>query len=546
MFSKYFIFLFALVAIQASSVWGQSDCRRIFFNTNPSPTLTYYMERGVDVIEDSNGDFLLLGNANVDVGSTYDETDITLTKIDAAGNVLWMKSLDHAPIPFFNPYYPPFNLGYQDYGVRIVQVPNGNGYIVFGGTYVEGFSNLWLFRLTANGDPVWNRMIGEENLGEFPADMVTSGDGNILISGNIEAPQGPHVLSQTMVAKLSPAGTLIWKTGIEVPGSTLRLNAMDELPSGNVVVVGELDFNQSFVAILDADGVLQNSFTYQEAGASTPWTNVLGDVVRGNTGSIMILSRNTLIEASGTGTDQATSYNGVDGFNLIRLANGHIAIAGRVGGGSSAGKGALTVVDANRNFLFGHHYGEVGKRSAFEAICEASNQDLILFGYTNDGVIPVTDEDQFVVRANAAGVSNCCGLGDLTVTQAPLDLVRISIGQSFVYNTTVETDFQAYGVVDPAHGMAPLCTSSKTNPEEALAQELLVFPNPSAGQSAVRLPEDFIQGQLQVTNTLGQVMLTQVISKTEIKLDLSVFKSGMYWVSIRKGDRQLSQRIIIE
>jgi hypothetical protein len=73
-----------------------------------------------------------------------------------------------------------------------------------------------------------------------------------------------------------------------------------------------------------------------------------------------------------------------------------------------------------------------------------------------------------------------------------------------------------------------------------------IYPNPTAGELKVLLPE-VIVGRLSVSDITGQVLLTQGIDYlSEVELDLSGYPAGLYVVEVVSGigDRYVEKVVV--
>ena len=559
MFRKSYLLLLSALVTMAQGTFAQSDCRRIIYNQVPTSGFPDHYESGQDVMQTAFGNWFLLGDATI---NTDGERDITITKLDASGNTVWMKAYDLANTPPWNPY-GPYNVGQIDYGNRIVKDPGGPGHIVFGGTYYWGLSVLLLFKINNAGVPQWCRMIEPATHAAFPMDMIPTSDGNVVTVSSFEW-YSPFVNYKSMVAKVNSNGNEVWKTGIEVPGEDVRLQAAVEMPNGNIAVVGSLingagSQDRILVAFLDGgNGNLLGSFRYETPPSDNGGVSAY-DVVPGPNGTLLIMGeysgsqangRILLIEVNANGTEEASVLSQGWGRNLERRSNGAYAITGTFRPLGMEDKACLIQLDTDGDHVSTHYYGELGERTRFNASREAANGDHMLFGTTEETGVINNEYDQFMVRTTSAGVSNCCGLGTVAQTQTTIDLVDLPDGAvTFVPDLTVHFDgLMPWATTDPLYHVAPICASKFAGVDlgEELAGELTVFPNPSQGQVTVRIPEELLQGDLMVVNALGQVVLRQPLTAHEATFDLSHLERGTYFVHVSKGDRRMTKRIVLQ
>jgi len=77
--------------------------------------------------------------------------------------------------------------------------------------------------------------------------------------------------------------------------------------------------------------------------------------------------------------------------------------------------------------------------------------------------------------------------------------------------------------------------------------KLTVFPNPTTTQATITYPVLTSQGQLQVYNTLGQMVYEEVLEKTNTQtvLDTRGYTKGLYKVVLREGGEIRGQASLI-
>lgn len=67
---------------------------------------------------------------------------------------------------------------------------------------------------------------------------------------------------------------------------------------------------------------------------------------------------------------------------------------------------------------------------------------------------------------------------------------------------------------------------------ELLGEELSVFPNPSDGECTINLSENLGRGEINISNSIGQVVKTiQVEGQSKFKVNTSEFRDGVYTLS---------------
>ena len=73
-----------------------------------------------------------------------------------------------------------------------------------------------------------------------------------------------------------------------------------------------------------------------------------------------------------------------------------------------------------------------------------------------------------------------------------------------------------------------------------------MFPNPSKGSLTIELPEFTNSGNLKIYDNLGRVILSDVLSATNNRVDTSTFAKGTYLVVIRTEYGNSTKNLVIE
>jgi len=112
--------------------------------------------------------------------------------------------------------------------------------------------------LTPDGNLAWQTIINDPGAADYISDGIANEDGSTFVSGNL----GMHVdysgagePDRGFLARLDQAGRVVWKTDLGTDGAPHQVHAIDLLPDGSLVAVGQTgDYGsrQLFVARLDA------------------------------------------------------------------------------------------------------------------------------------------------------------------------------------------------------------------------------------------------------------------------------------------------------
>jgi len=205
-------------------------------------------DRGFDVLENANGNFVVLGyneSSDGDVSMNSGDKDYWVLKLSSTGTIIWQKSFGY--------------LG-EDFGTSII-TSNEGGYLLTGeldvvGSEGEGDTtktfnsahaggDYWAIKITENGDIAWSKYFGG-GFSETPKDVIQTEDGGYIIVGESDSVDiditGNKGFYDFWVVKISNTGILEWQksfggTNIDTGSSIIKAN------DGNYLIVGSVKSN---------------------------------------------------------------------------------------------------------------------------------------------------------------------------------------------------------------------------------------------------------------------------------------------------------------
>lgn len=125
--------------------------------------------------------------------------------------------------------------------------------------------------------------------------------------------------------------------------------------------------------------------------------------------------------------------------------------------------------------------------------------------------------------------------------------ISYSVGQLFFQSQTGTNGTVATGVQQ-----AYIIEDIPTNVQQAGKIELRVrvYPNPAIDHLYLSIsnPDDFKTGQLRYTlyNTDGHALKESAIKSTESKINMQIYKAGIYFLKISDGERKIKVFKIIK
>lgn len=144
-------------------------------------------DTGNDVLQTSDGGYIIAGKANSFTNRTNDE--IYLVRTDANGSVIWDRTYEGA---------------IQGYGVSVAQACDG-GFVICGPC--NGSASVCLIKTDAGGNVAWSKAYGK-TYSDFGYSAIMAGDGSYLIVGQTRSSDPAQ--SGMYLIKTDYEGNAIW------------------------------------------------------------------------------------------------------------------------------------------------------------------------------------------------------------------------------------------------------------------------------------------------------------------------------------------------
>ncbi len=188
----------------------------------PNGDLTYVKslggtdsDRGRGIAGTSDGGVIVTGCLDC-----FDQSDLYLTKLDAAGNVEWA--------------YNNYNTSYTAEGFAVIQTQDG-GYAVTGTINQGGNDLLFLLKTDSNGNEIWQQSYGGAENDEG-ADLIEAANGDLIIVGMTVS---TSLTSEDIyLLRTYPNGVFRYQKTYGTASEGDFGEAVVELPTGELMILG--------------------------------------------------------------------------------------------------------------------------------------------------------------------------------------------------------------------------------------------------------------------------------------------------------------------
>jgi hypothetical protein len=506
-------FLSVALLFLTLSVHGQG----IFFNSYGDAQ----NDEGMGMLPDHDGSFLLHGSTLSATTGTYDGY---IVKTDSNGYLIWTKTYGAA----------------NDDRIQSIASTAEGGYIAAGMTEdLNGIEDGLLLKIDSAGNPLWSKKYGGSQDDAFNKLLIAADGGYILGGATSSSGAGG---SDLFIVKTDSSGTILWSRVIGGPGADY-VNDMYLMSDGGIIVTGAYNDltptdGDAILVKLDAAGNVQWTRTYS-GNAQERATGVLqasdgGFIVTGFTSSFNFGYYKPFIirtDAMGNlvsskmfvGLGQETM------FSIAKDQTGYI-LAGRKQFNADITP-FLLKTDTNLNRLWSRAYGIPDR---FVAARQLDNGQYVAVGAGGGSNI-------LFARTDSSGSTGCDSM-KYSVDYIPLFTVTILTQPS----GTGGTASNAILSVGTGGSMASVCTIVPGVPGVSRSvMEVNVYPNPSEG--FITIDASVNHYKLEITDAIGAVLFSRLVTTKNFKLDLGNLPSGIYFYTVKKaGQPMKSGKILLD
>ncbi len=347
---------------------------------------------------------------------TLNRSEGFIARYDCTGKIMWTRILGNSGSP-------------TNTNAGIVEADNGD--LVFSFNLGTGFfrASILCGRINPSGQTVWMKRIGNNT--EFGRDIAKTKDGGFIVVGSTGAHGTDNLADDVYLFKLDANGNVLWNKTFGNPGGTYDEAYAVKLDSqGNIIVTGRCIADATFQAFIlkaDPDG---NPIQFKTYGYNNQRTNAF-DLIVDKEDNYLITGFTTILEFDHTSSENDPFLIKVDsamntlfanvyevslgsdistiGEGLCQLDNGDYGIGvsssafstHNINGPNAPNKNALYIIQKNGNLRKAFIYNQHG--SQYTRVRKSSFGSVLLSGFSraytdkvhSQGLIIKTDNSFF-------------------------------------------------------------------------------------------------------------------------------------------------------
>lgn len=441
-----------------------------------------------------------------------------IVKVDRRGNVQWHQRYG--------------NTADSETAFSITAAHDG-GYIVVGEYFsmapADYYSSyLWVVRLDASGNMVWNKKYGGSGQ-DFALNVTKTFDGNYIVSGVTHSPEmaGYRGEGDFLVMKINGAGDVIWQKTMGGSGADYGPMKVKETPGHDLVLLGFTTSDDGDVSLnrglsdmwlvkLDPAGNLLWEKTYGGSGSDMGYDFLLMD-----DGSLAVLGQTNSVDGDLVGT------NGGEDFWFLRLGPDGNQIWSDVYGGNALEQARCLLRSANGNgfVLAGDSYSD----NIFD---NHGYADFLAIEIDSVGVVKwVQNWGGTEAETMCVGVNTPEGY--------------YAFAGSTVSGLVLSPDMDVHGNNGYADAWLIKLGRYKPGPEQPPGL-IMLYPNPTSGLCYVIMPDICIDCNLHIFDMAGKLVMDKPLSGGISHVRLDEFAAGLYpWRIVRNGSQMNKGKIVL-
>ena len=297
-------------------------------------------EKGTDLVQFPSGSIYYLGYSNVD---TIGGVDLSLTKFDKGGNMLWQK------------FYGSLM---DDFGNNMII--NNARQLIITGTSFESTSNTgdaFIMCIDTNGSQQWFQQYGDTTLNESLNAIIQTASGNYIACGFKTDTATSREGNDFYIINVDTLGSLVWEKQY---GSDKNdyLQALREDADGSLIFVGDRQlidnsYNPYLLKLDDKGEIL--------------WEKQLLNNLNSGSQDIIITSSGDYLVLGESSTNTSTAFD----IYLSKISKEGVIHWQRLIEGSNEGDAGFSITERypNRFLITGYAYNDKSKKTDIILLC---------------------------------------------------------------------------------------------------------------------------------------------------------------------------------
>jgi hypothetical protein len=467
------------------------------------------------IAQTADGGYIICGTTESndgDITNFQGVQDIWVVKLDESGSIQWQRSLGGSS---------------YDFGGQAIPLPNG-GYLVTGGTRSNnghvsgnhGMHDVWLARLNAVGDLLWQQCYGG-SMNDWGRGILPTPDGGFVIVGSSGSSNGDVTsnagLMDYWVLKVNEVGAIQWQRSL---GGSMGEDAffISHAQEGGYIVTGSTESNNG--DMVGAHGALDQWIIKLNSEGHLEWQRPCGGSgVEFGYAIVEVYGGSYLSVGSSDSQDGDITEpkGGEDLWSILLSASGEALFDRSYGGtGSDIGLDALAMEDGGIIYC---------------GLSNSSDGDLNVNQGGTDGWLFRTNDQGDIVWNLVMGGSNNDSFRAISPT---------SDGGYIVVGTSSSNDGDLPGNNGASDiwvvKLGPDVVNVRERNNEAIIQ---VFPNPVTDHIRVELPPGMHNAFWHLHDAQGRVVASGQAHGMTQQISVQHLTSGAYTLVVEaQGGRQ--------
>lgn len=269
-YRSHFVFCIAVIGLfLTTGVWKHAQCQDPFIRAIGDTAFgSFEMEYATSMHRLSSGNLTFVGNHRTFVNNMVSYEPI-VHHTNSEGVVQWVKG-----------YHINAAIGHPtSYCSKIA----ANGDVIIVGQ-VNYHTDMLMMRLTANGDLIWSRSIGDTAIHETGYVVAEDISGNLVFAGAA----GTGSSHDIIITKTDSNGNVIWSQKFAKPGSQIVCE-IAATPDGGTIICGR--DTGAILLKVSTNGQIQWSKEYRYAPGSPAYGGMFNGLALADNGDIVVAGR---------------------------------------------------------------------------------------------------------------------------------------------------------------------------------------------------------------------------------------------------------------